>query len=149
MTKVYIVRYGEYSDQGIAGVFSTEEKAQKYCDINNEIEDYEDYWIDDYELDEDELSADAKVVTYYGCTIYLEDCIGMDGIRYYHKKGDMDFEDMEEKRIYTKDVDIRVQTGDDLVYECIEVWSAKGKEHAKKVALDKYYEILAEKEGVK
>ena len=141
MTKVYIVRYGEYSDKGIAGVFSTKEKAQKYCNIHNELENYEDYWIDDRELDEDVLPDDTKVVTYYGCTIYLNDSL-------YNKKGDLEFEDMEEKRIYTKDVEVEVQTGD-RVYEYIEVWSVKGIEHAKKVALDKYYEILAEKEGVK
>ena len=149
MTKVYIVRYGEYSDQGIAGVFSTKEKAQKYCDVHNEIEDYEDYWINDYELDGDELSEDTKVVTYYGCIIYLNNRISSDGTRYYHKKGDIDSEDMEEKRIYTKDVEIKVFSGVDWLQEYIEVWSVKGKEHAKKVALDKYYEILAEKEGVK
>ena len=142
MTKVYIVRYGEYSDQGIAGVFSTEEKAQKYCDIQNELKDYEDYWIDERELDKDVLPNDTKVVTYYGCTVYLNDSL-------YIKKGAIDTEDMEEKRIYTKDVEVEVQTGEDKVYEYIEVWSAKGTEHAKKVALDKYYEILAEKEGVK
>ena len=142
MTKVYIVRYGEYSDQGIAGVFSTEEKAQRYCDIQNELKDYEDYWIDDRELDEDVLPDDTKVVTYYGCTVYLNDSL-------YIKKGAIDTEDMEEKRIYTKDVEVEVQTGEDKAYEHIEVWSVKGTEHAKKVALDKYYEILAEKEGVK
>ena len=142
MTKVYIVRYGEYSDQGIAGVFSTKEKAQKYCDVHNELENYEDYWIDDYELDGNELSEDTKVATYYGCTVYLNDSL-------YNKKGDLELEDMEEKRIYTKDVEVEVQTGNDRVYEYIQVWSVKGKEHAKKVALDKYYEILAKKEGVK
>ena len=141
MTKVYIVRYGEYSDQGITGVFSTKEKAQKYCDVHNELEDYEDYWIDDRELDEDVLPDDTKVVIYYGCTVYLNDSL-------YNKKGDLEFEDMEEKRIYTKDVEVEVLTGD-RVYEYIQVWSVKGTEHAKKVALDKYYEILAEKEGVK
>lgn len=142
MTEVYVVRYGEYSDQGIAGVFSTKKKAQKYCDIHNEIEDYEEYWIDDYKLDKYELSEDTKVVTYYGCTIYLNDSL-------YNKKGDIELEDMKEKRIYTKDVETEIQIGSDRVYEYIEVWSVKGTEHAKKVALDKYYEYLAEKEGVK
>ena len=87
MTEVYIVRYGEYSDQGIAGVFSTKEKAQKYCDIHNEIEDYEEYWIDDYKLDKYELPEDTKVVIYYGCTIYLNDSL-------YNKKGELYFKDM-------------------------------------------------------
>ena len=141
MTKVYVVRYGEYSDQGISGVFSTKEKAQKYCDIQNELKDYEDYWIDERELDKDVLPNDTKVVTYYGCTVYLNDSL-------YIKKGAIDTEDMEEKRIYIKDVEVEVQTGEDKAYEYIEVWSVKGTEHAKKVALDDYYKYIAKKEGI-
>ena len=141
MTKVYVVRYGEYSDQGISGVFSTKEKAQKYCDIQNELKDYEDYWIDERELDKDVLPNDTKVVTYYGCTVYLNDSL-------YIKKGAIDTEDMEEKRIYIKDVEVEVQTGEDKAYEYIEVWSVKGTEHAKKVALDEYYKYIAKKEGI-
>ena len=141
MTKIYLVRYGEYSDQGIAGAFSTKEKAQRYCDIQNELKDYEDYWIDERELDKDVLPNDTKVVTYYGCIVYLNDSL-------YIKKGAIDTEDMEEKRIYTKDVEVEVQTGEDKAYEYIEVWSVKGTEHAKKVALDKYYELKAKKEQI-
>ena len=37
MEKVYLVRYGCYSDQGIAGAFSTEEKAMRYCEVHNEL----------------------------------------------------------------------------------------------------------------
>ncbi len=73
LTKVYIVRFGEYSDQGIAGVYSTEEKAQKYCDVHNELSEYENYWVDDRILDEDEVSSDTKVVTYYCACISIKD----------------------------------------------------------------------------
>ena len=65
MTKVYIVRFGEYSNQGIAGVYSTKDKAQRYCDVHNEIEEYTNYWIDERIVDENEISPNTKVVKYY------------------------------------------------------------------------------------
>lgn len=155
MTKVYIVRYGEYSDQGIAGVFSSKEKAEFYCKIQNEI-DYcytEDYWVDERILDEGEYPADAKVVTYYGAAIYLEDCWSCDKKTLYGKKGEFvygdDEEDYpEEKRVYTKDTIVKIQDSDEYTYKEVEVYSVKGLEHAKKIALDEYYKYIAKKEGL-
>ena len=125
LTKVYIVRFGEYSDQGIAAVFSSEEKAKRYCDINNEIEgEYENYWIDDRILDEEEVNPDAKVVTYYCACISLKD-------DKWNKAGQIYFED-EYKQIYTSPVII--EKGDDYV----SVESTTSLEHAKKVAIEQY-----------
>ena len=155
MTKVYIVRYGEYSDQGIAGVFSSKEKAEFYCKIQNEIDycNMESYWIDERILDEDEYSGDTEVATYYGASVYLEDCWSHDGRILYGKKGEFAYgneeEDYpEEKRVYTKDVIIKVTDSDEYLNKEVEVWSVKGIEHAKKVALDEYYKYIAKKEGI-
>ena len=155
MTKVYVVRYGEYSGQGIAGVFSSKERAEFYCKIQNEIENcyIEDYWVDEYILDEDVYPEDTKVATYYGAAIYLEDCWSYDKKTLYGKKGEFvygdDEEDYpEEKRVYTKDTIIRIQDSDEYTYKEVEVYSIKGLEHAKKVALDEYYKYMAKKEGI-
>ena len=129
--KVYIVRYGEYSDQGIAGVFSTKEKAEKYCDVHNEISSYDDYWIDDRELDEDEISLDAKVAHYYEVEIMLEDEGNL-------KKGSFRYDDYEEKAVYTKDVEIKMQSREDHIPTSIVVSSIHGFDHAKKVAIEQY-----------
>lgn len=122
--KVYVVRYGAYSDQGIAGVFSTEEKAKRYCDIKNEINSYDDYWIDEYILDEHEMSEDTKIITYYTCFIAtittFNQCVG----KIY-------LED-EEKEIFTEPVIIR------KYYDGIEVKSVESIEHARKVAIEQY-----------
>ena len=152
MTKVYGVRYGEYSGQGIAGVFSSKEKAEFYCKIQNEIENCycEDYWVDEYTLDEDVYPEDTKVVTYYGAAIYLDDYWSSNKL-YGKKKGEFVYEEdefPEEKRVYTKDTIIRIQDSDEYTYKEVEVYSVKGLEYAKKIALDEYYKYIAKKEGI-
>lgn len=124
MTKVYIVRFGEYSDQGIAGVYSTEEKAQRYCDVHNELSEYENYWIDDRILDEDEVSSDTKVVTYYCACISIED-------DEWDRAGTIYFRE-EEKNVLTSPLIIEKQ--DDY----ISVKSTTSMEHAEKVAIEQY-----------
>ena len=128
MKKVYVVRYGSYSDQGIAGVFSTEEKAEKFCEIKNQLTEdifYTPFWIDEYELDKKEYKKDVKLVTYYHAWIDTED-------------GEL-YEDDNETAIYSKDVIVEI--GDCYV----DVKSVKGLEHAKKVAIEKYQIITQNK----
>lgn len=123
--KVYVVRYGAYSGQGIAGVFSTEEKAKRYCDIKNEVDDfYGDYWIDECTLDEHEMSEDTKVVTYYSCFITT---LTIDSQR----AGETYFVG-EEKEIFTEPVIIK------KYYDGIQVKSVASPEHAQKVAIEQY-----------
>lgn len=135
MTKIYLVRYGEYSDQGIAGAFSTKEKAEHYCKIHNDMEDWGgDHWVDEYILDEHELSKEAKVVTYYNvCVSKVFDS--------YTEAGEIYAED-EEKDILTKPVIIEDEE------DYIHVASTTSLEHAKKVAFDTYYKWKAKQEEV-
>lgn len=123
--KVYVVRYGAYSDQGIAGVFSTKEKAKRYCDIKNEVNDfYDDYRVDEYTLDEHEMSEDTKVVTYYACFIATSTTDSQ-------RAGEIYFED-EEKRVLAEPVIIK------KYYDGIEVKSVASPKHAYKVAIEQY-----------
>lgn len=46
MNKVYIVTCGEYSDYGIAAVYSTEEQAYEYVDCNGT-----DFRVEEYDID--------------------------------------------------------------------------------------------------
>ena len=155
MTKVYIVRYGECSDQGIAGVFSSKEKAEFYCKIQNEIDNCytEDYWVDERILDEGEYPVDARVATYYEVSIYLEDHWNFDRKILFGKKGYFTLDEDEDeivgdKRIYTKDVEIEIRDSDEFNSKTITVSSIKSLKHAKKVALDEYYKYMAKKEGL-
>ena len=127
MTKVYVVRYGEYSDQGIAGVFSTKEKAERYCKVQNEIDEelyYGNFWVSEYTLDKHEVPSDVEVATYYTtCISTITDK--------FTKAGEIYFED-EERQVLTKPVII--EKYDDY----ISVSSTKSLEHAKKVAIEQY-----------
>lgn len=51
--KVYIVTHGYYSDTSIVGVFSSEEKADKFIQdtIDKGLVDYEHYEFNDFEVD--------------------------------------------------------------------------------------------------
>ena len=135
MTKIYLVRYGEYSDQGIAGAFSTKEKAEFYCKIENEKDQwYGDFWIDEYIVDKEEYPKETKVVTYYNvCVSKIFDN--------YTEAGEVYVEE-EEKGILTKPVII--ENKEDYIH----VASTTSMKHAKKVAFDTYYKWKAEQEGV-
>lgn len=135
MTKIYLVRYGEYSDQGIAGAFSTKEKAEFYCKIENEKDQwYGDFWIDEYIVDKEEYPKETKVVTYYNvCVSKIFDK--------YTEAGEVYVEE-EEKGILTKPVII--ENKEDYIH----VASTTSMKHAKKVAFDTYYKWKAEQEGV-
>lgn len=132
--KIYIVRYGEYSDQGIAGAFSSRKKAQYYCDIKNAIEEDEDYWVDDYILDEYTYPKGTQVVTYYTT------CILKAG-GYFFKAGEV-YSEYEEKEVFS--LPLIIQEDD----ECLVVSSITSLEHAKKVAYDEYYKWKAKQEGL-
>lgn len=125
MTKVYVVRYGEYSDQGIVGVFSTKEKAEKYCDVQNETLDlFNDYWVDEFTLDDCEIPLDAQVVKYFAVCISTEDDCNCGAGEIYYAD--------EEKRVLTAPV---------IIDKCdgwISVLSTKSMEHARKVAIEQY-----------
>ena len=127
MTKVYVVRYGEYSDQGIAGVFSTKEKAERYCKVQNEIDEglyYDNFWVSEYTLDKHEVSPNVEIATYYTvCITTITDK--------FYKAGEIYFED-EERRVLTKPVII------EKYKDYISVSSTKSLEHAKKVAIEQY-----------
>ena len=51
---VYMVSHGDYSDYGIAGIFSTRSKAQEYIDFQRKIDQYSGIndCIDLFEVDE-------------------------------------------------------------------------------------------------
>lgn len=69
LNKVFIVIRSDapmYGDETwVAEVFDTEEKAQKYCDLYNEIESGNySYYIDEKEV-QTEIDMDSKVAEYY------------------------------------------------------------------------------------
>lgn len=133
MNKIYLVRYGCYSGQGIAGAFSTEEKAKRYCEVHNEINgEYADpYWVDEIIVDLYEVNPNAKVVTYYTATLALKDEWNFDHSQLWTKKGEI-MDTYADKDFYSKNTIIN------RTEDYIEVKSITSEEHAKKVAIEQY-----------
>lgn len=135
MSKVYVVTQGEYSANRIIGVFSDEEQAQKYKDYNEAGYYREVCYVEEFELDPDISKEVVELQDYYKvhCFIYNS-----------------------EATTYIDDYDVRLtkeQAKADIFwcntwlrdnYLFISKKVAKDKEHAEKIARDKYYELLAQ-----
>lgn len=74
--KVWVVSDYEY----ISAIFSTEEKAKLYCEINNE--DYDEYEVDEYEIDE------ASIEMYDVYSVYINAFFEVTLVEYKEEKYD-------------------------------------------------------------
>jgi hypothetical protein len=120
MNKIYLVAGGEYSDYHIAAAFKDREKAEFYVELQNKLDSFCDYYVDERELYDEIVTMNEKVVTYYNVSIYTT-------------TGELDHE-WDNQEIYTKDVIIEKEEH----YPCIRVSSTKSFEHARKVAIEQY-----------
>ena len=127
--KVYIVRYGEYSAQGIAGVFSNKKQAEVYCEIKNGIDPYNDYWIDDRVLNEKAYPKGVKIVDVWEASINK-------------RTGEVYVDEEPTREVFTKEVRI---SGLEEDFISILVDSTKSAEHAKKVAIEQYQKYMQQK----
>ena len=71
--KLYTVWSGQYSDICMHAIFLSEEKAEKYAEVNTKLDDYEEYWVREYETYDDKFSLNTEVHRYYHCTINLQE----------------------------------------------------------------------------
>ncbi len=118
--KVWLVRCGCYSDQWIAGAFSTEQKADEFAEAYNGQNGGDDAGVEEYELDVEFIPDGLK-----GWEVALS--LG----------GDVLAVDRREKlsRSCTR------TTAHGMFVECF----AKDEEHAKKIATEKRQEEAARK----
>ena len=145
MNKVYVVECGYYSGKSISAIFSTEEQAKRYCDIKNELtERADEYYYNEYELDKDIYSPNTKVVSYYCCSLYLEDVWDWNHEKVLYPKGSCTTNNTVVKRVYTEDTILNYSTNKVI----LTVYSTKGFNYAYKIAQDEYYKYQAEKEGI-
>ena len=184
--KLYTVWSGEYSDRGMHAIFQSKEKAEKYRDVHSKLCEFEDFYIVEYELEDDKFDINTEAHKFYYCTIALKDHYYLDGSIAEHKgeittddlwDGFMDelniekYEDLNPKE-YAKQLNnvdvfedeyglpIEWQADNRQSYihiskycneqEPTEVYaySQLGYHHARKIALDKYYEFIAQEEGI-
>jgi hypothetical protein len=120
MKTIYILTEGEYSDYHIIATYSTRElaeEAQKHCP-NSDIEEYE---LDALEIPEHPPGHFAWRVNINAKT---------NAINYTAQQISLGVYSEPNEKYY-----------DNVVYSCFEVYCwARDKEHAEKIALDKYYQ---------
>lgn len=119
--KVYIVRYGEYSDQGIDAVFSNKEEAEKYCYVHNRITEDKynrKFRCEEWDVDDCIIKGKPILDTYHVASI--------------HKETGAVTQDKDEICLYTKDVII-----ENWAFY-ITVKSIRSYEQAKKIAIKQY-----------
>ena len=121
--KIYVVTAGEYSDYHICKLFLDKEKAEKYVAIYNEMNEYDECWLNEWETSDEKVDMTAKVSHYYYA--YID----MDGE--FHT----DEEDEGSETLPRIDKGEVIIDADDFG---IAVYSKKSYKHAEKVAIEQY-----------
>ena len=157
--KVYLVM--QCDDDGYNScpscVFSTREKAEKYVEVNDKIEEYYKFYIDKLELDEREIPQDTKVAEYYSYYYGIDpfDKIDETSLQSFLYMSDEEYNKLSQEEIKQKlewanhpdnrwinDPDDKTKRIDDgeLTVERnndgVTVYSKKSFDEAKQVALD-------------
>jgi len=128
MDKIFLVSRGDYSDYSVGPAFSTREKAQEYCDYYNEEGSYNEWEIEERDLDAfDELFKQGlklyNVHIWKSGTIDVRIMDGKDYLYYKDREGKTQFNPNGSSTMYILTTD---------------------KEHAIKIAGERRTRLLAE-----
>lgn len=92
--KVYTVWTGEYSDRCMVAVFLDEKKAEKYAEVQTELDEYDYYWVTEYETQDDNFDMNATVKKFYFATVALEDRWNHDHTECWEREGEVTTDEM-------------------------------------------------------
>lgn len=81
---IYAVYVGEWDDTTLCGLFQSKEKAEKYCEIQKQLQlndgcSYDNYYIEEYEFSDDKVNLDDEVHPYWYSGIYCKDVYNANG----------------------------------------------------------------------
>ncbi len=131
---IYCVMCSEDFGEGsyLTAVFKNKKKAEKYIEIQNELEQDNgyNYYINEKEFYDKEVSMKTKVASYYNYYINLDE-------EFCLKECDENNESWEgtEKQRYTCKNYVEVSE------TCVSGWSVESYEKAREIALNEYYII--------
>lgn len=142
--KLYVVTAGCYSEYHICGIFESEEKAKLYVELNDSTDYYNEGMAYHCEETLDDRLMDANDSRkLYSVNVYPDTgkmLVGEDE-GYYHLTPDPYFANFHEYRTYD------FNKHEDVTVHGIHIL-ANDKDHARKIAQDKYAEYKAEKAGI-
>lgn len=92
--KIYTVWSGEYEDKFMAAVFLDEKKAEKYAQVQTELNPLDDYWVLDYETQDEKFDINTTVYKFYYATIPLFDRWNDDNTVCWEKAGEVETDEL-------------------------------------------------------
>lgn len=119
----------EYGDGShLSAVFKNKKKAEKYCEIQNQLEEGYCYWVNEQNFYDKHVSMKTKIGKYYNYYIDLDE-------EFCLKQCDENNEawEMTENQKYTYKNYVEVTEN------CITAWSTVSYEKAREIALNEYY----------
>ena len=134
---MYIVRAWDDADESTTDIayFRSEKKAIRFTELKNKLEDDLVYSYEERPFDDNKFKLNSKVADYYHYYIDLDD--------EYTSEYDQTLENTTIKRIYDKNNIIVLDEYD--LGTVIHGYSTKSFRVAKRIALDKYYELRKRK----
>lgn len=70
MEKVYAVWSGEYEDRVVHNIFKSKELAEHYAEEQEKINEYECFWVQEYELYDEKFTLDDVANKYYYASVW-------------------------------------------------------------------------------
>lgn len=140
--KVYGVFNGEYSDWDVVGYFTSREEAEKSCAVHNNILGFDDEYVMELECLDGKIELPQKAL-YYLHTVVFDNTEKGWVMRNTPEGYKFSVEDYDEKESSTIE--------DRFVWIAISVKARNGIEDRKrveKIAQDRLYKYLAEKNGI-
>lgn len=127
--KVYCVMQSEYFDDGsyLDKIFKDESKAEKYCDIQNQIEPNYNFYVLEREYFDEDFNENVEVKNYYNYVLFFEE------------------EELEENDTSNTEPEKQMYTYDNYVIlyeESLDAYSTEGYMKAKEIAINERNKLL-------
>lgn len=131
--KVYVVTEGQYSDYSIEQIFSTRKNAELYVQTRRK-DDYDHYYIEEYELDQVKFESVNYVNVYIAKTyLYLKQNKIVNSAFLYAEQYKKEVPEIKVEIFEKRDSSIF-----DRYIGYVEAYSIKSRKHAEKLAIEKY-----------
>ena len=136
---IYCVMVSEECGDGssLSAVFKSKEKAEKYCEIQNQLEEGYCYWVNEQNFYDKKVSMKTKIGKYYNYYIDIDYIEPPTNVPEFIKQCDEDNEcwEMTENQKYT------YKNYVEITEDCITAWSTVSYERAREIALNEFYKM--------